>query len=175
MHRFSARHLVVMSGLATALLMAACSDGSLGLDDSAEAGRARPLALAPPTAYPTAPLLDDQGHLYPTSPQALPADTGARTRGGLYATPSQAAQLEGALGVMAIPVNVEPGSDSASAVDLATLVVFGLQAAHDLPPDAPVLVRSSDLRLAAATVNRLAENGFTRVFLVNHEAGGGLR
>jgi hypothetical protein len=175
MHRFSARHLAVMSGLATALLMAACSDGSLALDDSAEAGRARPLAAAPPTAYPTAPLLDDQGHLYPASPQALPADTGARTRAGLYATPSQAAQLEGALGVMAIPVNVEPGPDAATAVDLATLVVFGLQAAHDLPPDAPVLVRSSDLRLAAATVNRLAENGFTRVFLVNHEAGGGLR
>jgi hypothetical protein len=171
MHRFPSRHLVVMSGLATALLMAACSDGSLDLDDSAEAGRARPLAVAPPTA----PLLDDQGHVYPASPQALPADTGARTRGGLYATPSQAAQLEGALGVMAIPVNVEPGSDAATAVDLATLVVFGLQAAHDLPPDAPVLVRSSDLRLAAATVNRLAENGFTRVFLVNHEAGGGLR
>jgi hypothetical protein len=38
-----------------------------------------------------------------------------------------------------------------------------------------VLVRSSDLRLAAATVNRLADNGFTRVFLVNHEPGGGLR
>ncbi len=171
MHRFPSRHLFVISSLATALLMAACSDGSLGLDDSAEAGRARPLAVAPPTA----PLLDDQGHLYPTSPQALPADTGARTRGGLYATPSQAAQLEGALGVMAIPVNVEPGPDAASAVDLATLVVFGLQAAHDLPPDAPVLVRSSDLRLAAATVNRLADNGFTRVFLVNHEPVGGLR
>ena len=171
MHRFPSRHLVVMSGLATALLMAACSDGSLALDDSVESGRARPLAVAPPTA----PLLDDQGHVYPASPQALPADTGARTRGGLYATPSQAAQLEGALGVMAIPVNVEPGPDAASAVDLATLVVFGLQAAHDLPPDAPVLVRSSDLRLAAATVNRLAENGFTRVFLVNHEPGGGLR
>jgi hypothetical protein len=171
MHRFPSRHLFVMSGLATALLMAACSDGSLALDDSVEAGRARPLAVAPPTA----PLLDDQGHVYPASPQALPADTGARTRGGLYATPSQAAQLEDALGVMAIPVNVEPGSDAASAVDLATLVVFGLQAAHDLTPDAPVLVRSSDLRLAAATVNRLAENGFTRVVLVNHEPVGGLR
>ena len=171
MHHFPARHLVAMSGLATALLMAACSDGSLDLDDSAEAGRARALAVAPPTA----PLLDDQGHLYPASPQALPADTGARTRGGLYATPAQAAQLEDALGVMAIPVNVEPGSDAAAAVDLATLVVFGLQAAHDLPPDAPVLVRSSDLRLAAATVNRLAENGYTRVFLVNHEPDGGLR
>jgi hypothetical protein len=171
MNRTLARHTSVMSGLAIALLMAACSDGSLDIDEGAELGRARPLAVAAPPA----PLLDDEGHLYPTSPQALPADTGARTRGGLYAEHSQALQLEEALGVKAIPVNVEPGADAAAAVDLATLVVFGLQAAHDLPPDTPVLVRSSDLRLAAATVNRLQENGFTRVFLVNHEPGGTLR
>lgn len=168
MNRTPARHSPVMSGLAIALLMAACSDGSFDIDEGAEPGRARPLAVI--TA--TAPLLDDHGHLRPSVPQALPADTGARTRSGHYATPSQAAQMEDALGVMVIPVNVEPGPDAAGAVELATQIVFGLQSAHDLRADAPILVRSSDLRLAATTVNRLEELGFTRVLLVNHEPGG---
>jgi hypothetical protein len=47
-------------------------------------------------------------------------------------------------------------------------MVFGHQAVHDLPPDAPVLVRSPDLRLAAATVHQLEAIGFTRVFMVTH-------
>lgn len=168
MNRTPARHALGMSGLAIALLMAACSDGTLDIDEGAEIGRARPLAVT----LSTAPLLDEHGRLQPSLPQALPADTGARTRGGHYATPLQAAQMEDALGVMVIPVNVEPGPDAAGAVELATQIVFGMQSAHDLRPDAPILVRSPDLRLAATTVNRLEEFGFTRVFLVNHEPGG---
>ncbi len=166
--------LTSLASLALATLLAACSDGSLdhdlaaGQTRSAEAARARPMAVA----LPTAPLLDDEGHLYPATPQALPADTGARTRGGYYATPAQAAQLEDAMGTGAIPVNVEPGPDAAGAVELALQIVFGLQAAHDLRFDAPVLVRSSDPRLAATTVNQLEEHGFSRVFLVHPEPAG---
>ena len=63
-------------------------------------------------------------------------------------------------------MQVEPGPDAAAAMDLAQQMVWGHQAAHDLPPDAPVLVRGADLRLAAATVHQLEAAGYTRVFLV---------
>jgi hypothetical protein len=127
-------------------------------------GRAAPLAV--PSVTP--PLLDDDGNLMPTAGSALPADPGARTRHGRYATPQQARQLEDALGVLVIPVNVEPGPDGAGAVELAQQMVWGHQAAHDLSPDAPVLVRGSDLRLGAAVVHQLEAAGYTRVLLVTH-------
>ncbi len=136
------RPITTLSALALALLLGACGAG--GVDDIR--AESTPGAKAPA--------------------QVLPSDPGARTRAGRYATPAQAAQLEDRLGAKAIPVNVEPGPDAAAAVELATQIVFGLQAAHDLRNDAPVLVRSADLRLGATLANRLGEVGYTNVVLV---------
>lgn len=113
-----------------------------------------------------APLLDDEGRPQLTAPDQVPADTGARTRLGLYATEAQAQDLEASLGSKVISTRVEPDADRMQAADLAVLVAYGLQAAHDLDTQAPVLVRGSDQRLAATVVNRLHDNGFQRVFLV---------
>jgi hypothetical protein len=158
------RPLQLMASAALAVLMAAC--GGTGPDIYAAVdGRAQALAAAP-TVIP--PLFDDTGHVMPSSPWAAPADTGARTRRGLYATQAQARQLEDAMGTQVIPVNVEPGPDAAAAVELATQMVWGHQVAHDLSAEVPVLVRSSDLRLGATTVHHLEAQGYPRVFLVTH-------
>jgi hypothetical protein len=45
-------------------------------------------------------------------------------------------------------------------------MVHGDQAAHDLPPDAPVLVRSTDLRLGADAARPPEAAGYARVILV---------
>ncbi len=140
------RPIPTLSALALALLLAGCGAGSV--DD----GRAESPRAAASKAQA----------------QALPSDPGARTRVGRYATPAQATELEDRMGVLAIPVNVEPGPDAAAAVELASQIVFGLQAAHDLRADAPVLVRSADLRLGATLANRLGELGYSNVVLVSH-------
>lgn len=158
----SRRTSALMGVLSLAALLSAC--GGTAPDTLADEGRARPLAAAPPVIPP---LLDDDGHLNPAPPAAIPADTGARTRHGHYATAAQATQLEQALGDGVIAVEVKPGPDAAEAVELATQLAFGHQVAHDLPADAPVLVRSADLRLAAAAVHRLEAAGYARVVLVN--------
>lgn len=161
-NRLRPLHLVTSATLAA--LLAACGGAE---PDTAVAsdGRARPLAAAPTVI---APLLDDAGHVIRASGSAVPADAAARTHTGHYATPAQAAQLEDALGARVIPVTVEPGPDAGAAVELATQMVWGHQVVHDLPAQAPVLVRSADLRLGAAAVHHLEALGYSRVFLVTH-------
>lgn len=112
------------------------------------------------------PLLDDQGEVQAAPHAAAPGDPAARTRAGHYATEVQAQALEAALGSQAISTRVDNGADPAEATGLAVLLVYGQQAAHDLDLRAPVLVRGGDPRLAAVVANRLADEGFSRVFLV---------
>lgn len=158
-----------LARLALAVLLAGCggSDETTSESNARHGDEARVLA----TSAVVAPLLDDEGNVYLSGSAAVPADTGAHTRSARYATAAQAAQVERALGEQAIAVTVEPGPDAAAAVEMSTLIVFGLQAARNLPSDAVVLVRGPDLRLAAALANRLEEQGLSRVFLVNaHQA-----
>jgi len=108
-----------------------------------------------------APLLDDDGRVVPASPLLLPADPGARTRSGQYASGLQAAELERALRGGVLHVVVDEGG-----AEQAVGIARGLQAAQDLPDSAPVLVRGSSLREAAAVADRLTDEGMTRVFLV---------
>lgn len=148
--------------LACAAAMALMVLGACG-GDPGDPGDA---AAAPEAAAPrvVAPLLDDDGSFAATAARAQPADAAAWTREGRYATEAQARQLAEALGASALQVEVECcGGD---AVDRAVGMVWGLQAADDLPASTPVLVRSADLRLAAAAANRLASGGLTHVWLV---------
>jgi hypothetical protein len=148
--------------LLAAGLVAACGGGS---DDD---GRAMALdgTSAISSARTIAPLLDDEGGVMAGDPAAVPDDPGARTRAAHYATEAQAEQVERAMGATAISLQVEPSLAAVSALELAVMTAYGLQASHDLRPDAPVLVRGADLRLAAAAADRIADAGFTRVFLV---------
>jgi hypothetical protein len=101
----------------------------------------------------------------PRSAKASPFDDpGALTRLGLYATPDQAARTLAARPGRALRVKVEPAEPDA--VELAVRVVWGEQAAADVPSSAPVFVSGPDLRLAATVVDRLQDSGFSRVFLV---------
>ncbi|MFT3818402.1 MAG: hypothetical protein QM750_12335 [Rubrivivax sp.] len=142
-----------------AAALAACGGGG----EPAAATTAGATAFAgPATVIP--PLLNDDGSAAPIAAGTEPADPGARTRAGRYASPAQARQLADALRDDALQIEV--GCCGADAVEQAVGIAWGLQAAHDLPPQTPVLVRGDDLRLAAAAANRLADGGLTHVWLV---------
>jgi hypothetical protein len=110
------------------------------------------------------PLLRGDGSPAPSLAAAVPADPGARTRQGRYATRVQADALEHAL--RGEVIRVEVGCCGAGAADLAVMTAYGLQAAYNLPDGVPVLVGGADLRLAAGVVDRLSAGGYERVFLV---------
>jgi hypothetical protein len=109
-------------------------------------------------------LLADDGSIMPSAPATVPADPAAHTRAGLYASSRQAAELERALGEGVIRMNVE--CCGPERVDEAVGIVYGVQAAADLPYSAPVLVRAADLRLGAVAANRLSDAGYSSVWLV---------
>lgn len=102
-----------------------------------------------------------------TGPQAAsaePADAGARTRQGLYLTAEQARALASKLDDRIVPV--EARCCGLEHAELDVLIAFGVQAAANLPNDAPFVVSGKDLRQAAAVANRLAELGARQVWLV---------
>jgi hypothetical protein len=148
------RRLIACSGL---FALTACGGG-----DEAETAAHRE-ALAGSEAV-ISPLMDNDGSVMPSDPRAVPRDPGAWTRNGRYAHERQAAQLERALGDRALSIQVRCcGIDGAQ---FAVLTTYGLQAAYNLPADAPVLVRSADLRQGAWVVNQLGQNGYANVWLV---------
>jgi len=128
------------------------------------------LALAtqqPQTAARNGPppsLIADDGSLSASLPEAVPADPGARTRSGRYALREQGTALD--FERRGDVVWVDAGCCAFDAADTAQGIVQGLRTAAEVSPDAPVLVKGPDLRLAAHVVNRLEEEGERRVFLV---------
>lgn len=141
----------VVVALLSALSLTACG----GSEDAPS------VALEAHASLLAAPLLDDDGRVVPASPLLQPADPGARTRSGHYASGLQAAELDRALRGGVLHVVVDEGG-----AEQAVGIARGLQAAQDLPDSAPVLVRGSSLREAAAVADRLTDEGMTRVFLV---------
>ncbi|HOB66797.1 hypothetical protein [Ottowia sp.] len=128
-----------------------------------DAESAPPLARGDLTIAAT--LLDNEGEPMLPSRDAIPTDAAAQPRLGLYATPEQADMLRSAGGQDITDVNVE--CCGREAIDRALRTVWSRQAPDGLPGGKPVLVRGTDLRLAATVVNELAAGGLTRVFLVN--------
>lgn len=171
--------------LLAAVMLAACGGGDeahptaarpvnprvdAALGDPAAVSRAAAATAAraeqrhPVDSDPVPPLLDDQGTVMPSDPRLVPADAGARTRSGRYASTAQAQTLERTLGGRVVWLEVRCcGADEA---DTAVGLAQGLQAAHDLPADAPVFVRGADARLVATVANRLGEAGHGRVWVV---------
>lgn len=147
--------------LAAAALVAACAgdaDGDAGATNAATTDKTPPVAMA------EAALVDDEGHAMPPLAAAVPQDPAARTRAGRYATAAQAAAFEQAMGERVLHADL--GCCGAEALELAVGLAHAEQAAKDLPNAAPVLVRGADLRLAAATAERLAAAGHANVWVV---------
>jgi hypothetical protein len=109
-------------------------------------------------------LLSPFGEMPPPAPEAAPRDPTVRTRSGLYATTAQAEALDGLHGGDAAWVEV--GCCSLKDVEVALGVAAGQAAAKDLPADAPFFVSGASPHLAALAVDRLNDQGYTRVFLV---------
>lgn len=155
--RLSTRQLLI--ALISACI-SACGGGGNTSDDSSDSHT----LVAPRSAEPLSGLLADDGSIMPSAPDAVPVDPAARTRAGRYASSRQADQLDRALGEGVIRVNVE--CCGVEGVDQAIAIAYGVQAAGDLPNSTPVLVRSFDARLGAVTANRLADAGYSKVWLV---------
>lgn len=119
-------------------------------------GAAPTAAAAEPTAATPAPA--------PQAASAEPSDPGARTRQGLYLTAGQTQALARRLDDRL--VTVQARCCGLEPAELDVLIAFGVQAAANLPGDAPFVVSGSDLRQAAAVANRLGELGARQVHLV---------
>ncbi len=165
--RLAARSML-RPALALALVLAACGGGGDGIGDADGdvfgADSTTTASRSPLQAAATSPLRGADGSALQASPNQLPLDHGARTRPGLYTLRAQALALERELRGDVIWVDV--GCCGSEAADLGVSMVRGMQAASDLPASAPVFVSGADLRLAATVVNRLADAGMRRVFLV---------
>lgn len=95
---------------------------------------------------------------------AVPLDHAARTRQGRYLSLAQADELARSLGNRL--VSVEARCCGRDTTDLDVLVAFGMQAAADLPADAPFVVSGGDPRQVAAVANRLDLLGAKTVYVV---------
>lgn len=128
---------------AITMLLAACGGGTMPSDT--------PTAAQTPTA--TAAAAD-----------ATPADRGAHTRQGRYLTADQARELAHRVGDRLVAIEARCCGPETAEQD--ALIAFGVQAAADLPNDAPFVVSGGDLRQAAAVADRLSEMGALQVHLV---------
>jgi hypothetical protein len=107
---------------------------------------------------------DDDGNFVASDPHPQPVDGGAQTHADDHADVAQARQLAQALGVQVMEIDLE--CCDSHALDRIVGLVWGLQAAHGLPAGTPVLLRSTDLDMAAAVAERLASGGLINVWVV---------
>lgn len=115
-------------------------------------------------ALRASPLLGADGKPQPALPEAVPTSPRERTLVALYATREQAQALDaerrGAV------IWVEADCCDENAVAFALDLADGLRTGKQLGFDAPVFVTGENLQMAALIVNRLSEEGHTRVFMV---------
>lgn len=137
------RTLQILAPIALTLALAACGGGAPEHQQPTVAAAAKPA---------------------PQAASVEPADSGARTRQGLYLTAEQAGALARRLDDRI--VTVEARCCGLEQAEMDVLMAFGVQAAANLPNDAPFVVSGSDLRQAAAVANRLAELGARQAYLV---------
>lgn len=146
-------------GLALALTLLASACGG-GVDELAA-----PDAQARPSSQRDAPIAGDDGSLMPAASGAGLDEPAARARPGLLPTPPLQA---GQLGRERTPETISIDADCCGpqGTVVAMQIVWGLQAARDLPNDTPVLVSGSDPLQSQALAQGLAAAGMSRVTLV---------
>jgi hypothetical protein len=163
-----------MSGIATftglgaasaAVALTAALVNQPRFDDAATARSATVVAQASAVgALRPSPLLSADGKPQPAQPEAVPSNPRERTHVALYATREQAQALDaerrGAV------IWVEADCCDENAVAFALDLADGLRTGKQLGFDAPVFVTGDNLQMSALIVNRLTEEGHTRVFMV---------
>ncbi len=163
-----------MSGIATftglgaasaAVALTAALVNQHSFDDAATARSATVVAQASiADASRMAPLLGADGKPQPALPEAVPSNPRERTHVALYATREQAQALDaerrGAV------IWVEADCCDENAVAFALDLADGLRTGKQLGFDAPVFVIGDNLQMAALIVDRLTEEGHSRVFMV---------
>ncbi len=160
-----------MSGFATftslgaasaAIALTAALFSQHGIDDTPAALTATAAAQA--STAGVSPLLGADGQPQPALPEAEPTNPRERTHVALYATREQAQALDaerrGAV------IWVEADCCDENAVAFALDLADGLRTGKQLGFDAPVFVTGENLQMAALIVDRLTEEGHTRVFMV---------
>jgi hypothetical protein len=133
-----------------------------GIDDTPTALSATAVAQA--STAGVIPLLGADGQPQPALPEAVPTNPRERTHVALYATREQAQALDAERRGAVSWVEADCCDDNAVAfaLDLAD----GLRTGKQLGFDAPVFVTGENLQMAALIVDRLTEEGHTRVFMV---------
>ena len=163
-----------MSGIATftglgaasaAIALTAALVNPNSIDDTATAHSATVVAQASIAGVSRmTPLLGADGQPQPALPEAVPSNPRERSRVALYATREQAQALDaerrGAV------IWVEADCCDENAVAFALDLADGLRTGKHLGFDAPVFVTGDNLQMAALIVDRLTEEGHTRVFMV---------
>jgi hypothetical protein len=163
-----------MSGIATftglgaasaAIALTAALVNQPSFDDAATPRSATVVAQASAAgASRMTPLLDADGRPQPALPDAVPTNPRERTHVALYATREQAqalgAERRGAV------IWVEADCCDENAVAFALDLADGMRTGKQLGFDAPVFVTGENLQMAALIVDRLTEEGHTRVFMV---------
>jgi hypothetical protein len=163
-----------MSGIATftglgaasaAVALTAALVNQHSFDDAATARSATMVAQASiADASRMTPLLGADGQPQAALPEAVPSNPRERTHVALYATREQAQALDaerrGAV------IWVEADCCDENAVAFALDLADGLRTGKHLGFDAPVFVTGDNLQMSALIVDRLTEEGHTRVFMV---------
>lgn len=153
------------------LLLAALLSGCGGADVAdvrapmvAVAGTAASMPSLASDLPMVSPLLADDGSVLPSAAQNVPADLGAHTRAGRYASRAQADLLAQSLGADLIRMSLAGSGSEAISLGLTEI---GMHIdAKVLPDYTPILIEAADLRTGAAMVDQLAEQGFKNTWLV---------
>jgi hypothetical protein len=154
-----------LGAASAAIALSAALVNQNGIDDTALPRSATAVAqAATAVASRPSPLLDADGKPQPALPEAVPTNPRERTHVALYATLEQAQALDaerrGAV------IWVEADCCDENAVAFALDLADGLRTGKHLGFDAPVFVTGENLQMAALIVDRLTEEGHSRVFMV---------
>lgn len=141
--------------LVVAAILAACGGTPVASESAASSGAGQARVIQP--------LFDDDGNPAATDPAALPADP-ALLQNGHYATAAQARLLLDSTGARAVEIAVDCCGNEPDQIGLVSMWID--EVSSGLPASTPVLVRGSDLRLAALAANRIASGGLANVWLV---------
>ncbi|HET7773429.1 MAG TPA: hypothetical protein VFK82_06355 [Burkholderiaceae bacterium] len=146
-----------------AALLAGCGSNDLPDAQAPALAASAPPALAVDSPL-VPPLLADDGSVLPSAPQNEPADPGAHTRAGRYASRAQADLLAQALGENVVRIALTGSGSEAVSIGLTEV---GMQIDAKLLPDyTPMLIEATDLRTGAAMIEQLATQGFKNTWLV---------
>lgn len=139
--------------LASAVPLAACGGGTPAA--GAQQNERAEVSTPPP-------LFDERGRPLAAPPSAVPADTAARTRPGLYATRAQYEREELTSYLTTILLDV----DALGTAEMTVMHAQQVRGYRDGQAALTYFVQAGQPTAAAEVVNRLADDGFAPVFMI---------